>query len=190
MNVIYTTYDCHVVSLPPSILSSTVFCENGNISLRMNHPTKRRKMARGNMNIIHSPKPIPIFRPSASLRAFKAIALGGVPIGVPIPPMLAPIGIASARPIRPLPLAGNCLSTGVRNVSIIAAVAVLERNIEKTPVTSRKPRSTFSDFVPKGLSMIRAIVTSSPTFVAAIARMNPPINSMMIGSAKQPMIFL
>ena len=47
------------------------------------------------------------------------------------------------------------------------------------------PRSTKRDCFPKGLRRILARVTSRPLFVAAIARMNPPMKSMMIGSAKQ-----
>ena len=38
--------------------------------------------------------------------------------------------------------------------------------------------------------MTRASNTSSPLLVAAMARMNPPINNMMIGSAKQCMMDL
>ena len=115
----------------------------------------------------------------------RAIALGGVPIGVPIPPMLAEIGIASARAVFPFPSAGRALRTGPRKVSIIAAVAVLLKNIENTPVTMRKPRSTNLGFLPKGLSITRARKRSRPVFDAAIARTNPPMKSMMIGSAKQ-----
>ena len=49
---------------------------------------------------------------------------------------------------------------------------------------SRKPNSTILLFVPKGLSRTLANCTSRPVFVAAIAKMKPPINSMMTGSAK------
>ena len=119
-----------------------------------------------------------------------AIALGGVPIGVPIPPTLAPTGIAIVRATLPLPFAGRLLSTGVRNASIIAAVAVLERNIEKIPVTRRKPSNTFSDFVPNGLSSTFASFTSRPLFVAAMASTKPPMNSMITGCAKHDMMLL
>ena len=79
------------------------------------------------------------------------------------------------------------MNTGVRKVSIMAAVAVLLTNIEKNPVIRMKPRSTFSLFLPKGLSRVRARSTSSPDFVAAMARMKPPRNRMMMGSAKVAM---
>ena len=139
----------------------------------------------GTMIIIHSGKEMPRFRPAGSLRYFNANTLGGVPIGVPIPPRLAPTGIAMVNAMRPFPLAGNALKTGVRKVSIMAAVAVLEMNIEKMPVMSRKPKSTYSLRSPKGLMSVRAINTSKPLFVAAMANTNPPRKRMMVGSAKQ-----
>ena len=127
-------------------------------------------------------------RPAGSFSTLKAKAFGGVPIGVPIPPRLAPMGIAIVRAILPLPLAGRALKTGVRKVSIMAAVAVLEMNIEKMPVMRIKPNSTFSLFFPNGLIIVFAIKTSSPLFVAAIASTNPPKNKMIVGSAKQAII--
>ena len=54
----------------------------------------------------------------------------------------APIGIAKASAAHPFSSCGRDLSTGARNVSIIAAVAVLLTNIEKIAVTSIKPKST------------------------------------------------
>ena len=111
------------------------------------------------------------------------MAFGGVPIGVPIPPRLAAIGMARARAILPFPSGGRVFRTGARKVSIIAAVAVLLMNIENMPITSRKPRRTNSDFLPNGFRRTRANWTSIPTLVAAIARMNPPRNSIITGSA-------
>ena len=118
------------------------------------------------------------------------MAFGGVPIGVPIPPMFAAIGIARASEILPPPSFGSVARTGVRKVSIIAAVAVLLMNIEKIPMTSRTPRRTVLGFVPKGLSITFASCTSRPTFVAANARTKPPRKSMMTGSANAAMISL
>ena len=129
-----------------------------------------------------------MFKPAGSFNTLNAKALGGVPIGVPIPPRFAPIGIAIVRAIRPLPLAGSALNTGVRNVNIMAAVAVLEMNIENNPVISKKPNKTFSLFLPKGLIMVLAIHTSSPDLVAAIARIKPPKNRIIVGSAKHAII--
>gem|GEM_PF-4033165 len=118
----------------------------------MNQLIIRSTITSGNMNIIHSPNPMPRFRPSGSFRYFIAMVFGGVPIGVPIPPRFAATGIARAIAILPFPLAGSCLNTGVRKVSIIAAVAVLLINIEKIPVIRRNPSRTFSLLLPKGLS--------------------------------------
>ena len=141
----------------------------------------------GNINIIHVPKPMSMFSPSGLLRYFKAIMLGGVPMGVPIPPRLAATGILNVSAMRPLPLAGRAANTGVRKVSIMAAVAVLLTNMENTPVMSKKPNSTFSLLRPKGLIMERASRTSSPDLEAAMARMKPPKKSMITGSAKEAM---
>ena len=146
-----------------------------------------RTMTSGNMNIIHWPKPRPRFRPSGSLRYFRAMVFGGVPMGVPMPPRFAATGMDMAKAMRPLPSGGSWRNTGVRNVSIMAAVAVLETNIEKRPVMSRKPRSTISLRVPKGFSSTFASWASRPVFVAAMASTKPPMNSMMTGSAKVAM---
>ena len=123
----------------------------------------------------------------ASARNLTAVAFGGVPIGVPMPPMLAAIGIESESPIFPLSSDGRTASTGARNASIIAAVAVLLMNIEKTAMTIRNPRSTDLGFFPKGASINLARVTSSPYFCAMIASTKPPRNSMTTGSAKAAM---
>ena len=85
--------------------------------------------------------------------------------------------------MRPLPSGGNWRNTGVRNVSIMAAVAVFDTNIENSPVMSRKPSSTISLLVPKGFNSTFANWASRPVFVAAIASTKPPMNSMMTGSA-------
>ena len=84
----------------------------------------------------------------------------------------------------PFPLAGSDLNTGVRKVSIMAAVAVLEMNMEKIPVISMKPSNTYSDRFPNGAIRVFAINTSRPLLVAAIARTKPPRKRVMVGSAK------
>ena len=66
----------------------------------------------------------------------------------------------------------------------MAAVAVFDTNMEKSPVTSRKPSNTISLLVPKGRSNTFASWASSPVLVAAMASTKPPMNSMMTGSAK------
>ena len=126
-----------------------------------------------------------ILSPLGSLSTLKAKALGGVPIGVPIPPRFAPIGMAIVKAILPFPLAGSVLKTGAKNVSIIAAVAVLDINMEKVPVMIMNPKSTFSLLWPKSFSRKRASITSRPDLDAAIANMKPPKKRIIVGSAKQ-----
>lgn len=144
----------------------------------------------GAITSIHCPKLIPRFKPSGSFKNFIAIMLGGVPIGVPIPPKLAANGIDIVSAIRPFPSAGSDANTGVRNVNISAAVAVLDINIENIPVMKRKPNSTFSLFLPKGRIIFFANNVSSPDLDAAIARMNPAKNNMIIGSANDAIMSL
>ena len=145
-------------------------------------------MVRGIINSNQSPKPIPALRPFTSFRYLRAIALGGVPMGVPIPPMLAATGIPRVKAIRPLPSGGRALKTGVKNVRVIIAVAVFDRNIEKTPVIKMNPNSTFSDLLPNVFNKVLASNTSRPALLAAIARMKPPKKRIMIGSANVAII--
>lgn len=69
-----------------------------------------------------------------------------------------------------------------------AAVAVLEINIEKIPVMNKNPNKTFSLFLPKGRIMLRAKSVSNPDLEAAIARIKPAKNNIIIGSANEAMI--
>ena len=119
----------------------------------------------------------------------RAMAFGGVPIGVPMPPRLAAIGIARARPALPFSSFGSAPSTGARKVRNIAAVAVLLMNMENTPMMRRNARRTHFGFL-KGLRRVLAIATSRPTLEAAMARTNPPRKSMITGSANAAMIDL
>ena len=73
-------------------------------------------------------------------------------------------------------------------MSIIAAVAVLLTNIEKIPVISRKPNSTFSLLRPNGRIRFLASNTSKPDLVAAIAKKNPPRKRIITGLAKVAII--
>ena len=52
--------------------------------------------------------------------------------------------MAMGSATRPFPHGVKALNTGVRKVSIMAAVALWEMNIDKMPVSSMKPSSTFS----------------------------------------------
>ena len=176
--------------ISPSIFSSMVFCVKGKIFFRSSQAITIMMMTSGTMKSIHWPKPMPRFRPSGSFRYLRAMVLGGVPMGVPMPPRLAAMGMLRAMAVRPLPASGSCLNTGVRKVSIMAVVAVLLMNMEKRAVTSMKPRRMFSLFLPKGVSRTRARCTSRPVLVVAMARMKPPMKSITTGSAKLAMTCL
>ena len=139
--------------------------------------------AKGIIIIAQSPKPILI--PNRFSKLPLAIALGGVPIGVPIPPILAATGIDKAKPIRPFPSAGSEDNTGVKIANIMVAVAVLLINIEKTAVTKINPNITISERVPKGANITLAKAASNLYFVAVIANTKPPMNNMIVGSANE-----
>lgn len=149
---------------------------------------KSKAMTRGNIKATQSPKPMCMFKPSGSFNACRAMALGGVPIGVAIPPRLAAMGMESVSAVRPLPSGGKAANTGVRKTSIMAAVAVLLINMEKVPVIRMNPSRTVSERFPKGLISVLASSTSNPDLVAAMARINPPRNSMITGLANVAMI--
>ena len=70
----------------------------------------------------------------------------------------------------------------------MAAVAVLDINIEKMAIITRKPSSTISGLVPKSFRRARAMVTSRPYLSAMIASTKPPRNSITTGSAMELMI--
>ena len=167
-----------------------VFFLNGKSLSRRSQERPRIMTMTGTMASIHCPKPIPPPSSACSVRYLMAMALGGVPMGVPMPPTLAAMGMPRAMAMRPLPSVGSCARMGATMASIMAAVAVLLMNMEKTAVTIMKPRSTISLLLPKGLSRTRARLTSRPTLVAPMARAKPPMKSIMIGSAKDAMIDL
>ena len=144
-------------------------------------------MTKGTPKSIHLPKST--FRPISAM-ALRAMALGGVPMGVPMPPMLAATGMQSAKAARPRSSGANRESTGARMASIIAAVAVLLMNMENRAVTTMRPSKTLAGLVPKGLMSQRARLISKRYLVAAAARKKPPRKRMMMGSAKVAMAFL
>ena len=115
--------------------------------------------------------------------AASAIALGGVPIGVAMPPMLAPIGIASTTAIRAGSVSGMRAKIGRITVIIIAVVAVLLMKAESTAVASNNPNTIMAGRSPTGFKKSRVIARSSRYFTDASARRQPPRNRMMMGSA-------
>ena len=113
-----------------------------------------------------------------------------MPIGVPIPPILAATGIDNAKAILPGSLAPNKVITGAKIESIIAVVAVFDMNIEKTAVININPNMTYLGWFPNGFNNTRAKLTSKRYFVAAIAKKKPPRNNIIIGLAKVAIISL
>lgn len=144
----------------------------------------RRTMTSGIMKNIHSPKPMGYSESCISFRNFIAIALGGVPMGVPSPPMEAEKDIPRIYAVASLDFVGNCLTIGATIARKIHAVAVLFMNIEKSAVAAIKPSRTVSGFVPKGRNIALAICISKPHDVAAALKHIPPKNIIMTGSAK------
>ena len=112
-----------------------------------------------------------------------AIAFGGVPTGVPMPPTFAARGIASATPARALP-AGSDLRMGMTTANIVAVVAVFDMNMLSRAVISIRPSTVIRALLGKGLSMTDARLRSIPYFSAPCAIMNPPRNRMITGLAR------
>lgn len=113
-----------------------------------------------------------------------ATALGGEPIGVPIPPMLAAAGTQMINPLRKGSSSFKLMNKGATKVIIIAVVAVLLMNMEKPAVTNIMPSMTIDGRSPNIFRMVLAKALSTPSFTAAAARINPPKNKISTGSAK------
>ena len=131
----------------------------------------------------HSANPMP--------SSCAAMALGGEPTSVPIPPMEA----LYATPRMAKGAVVLSLSAGMRSKrpitrgSIIAAVAVLDIHMERNAV-ARKIRIRAIPRLPRA---IRRIFPASQVSIfcswRAPARANPPKNRKMVGSAKPDRAF-
>ena len=124
-----------------------------------------------------------VMRMPRSLRAASAIAFGGDPTGVAMPPTFAATGMHRANPVRPTPL-GRAMRTGRRTANIVAVVAVFDMNIDSDAVMIISPSTVRRALVPKGRSSTAARLRSSPYFAAASAMRKPPRNRMMTGLAR------
>lgn len=108
-----------------------------------------------------------------------AIAFGGVPIIVPIPPIVA----ASATPNNKallIPDLPNEVNKGIRAATTIAVVAVFDISIEAIIVVNIKAISIFRGFVPDIFNVRLKSFSSNFVFVIAAAIKNPPSNNQMI----------
>src|SRR5579862_6618336 len=86
-------------------------------------------------------------------RAPAAIALGGLPIIVPIPPVVAAIGTPRRNALRAVELLPILPISGITAAITIAVVAVFDMSIEKSMVISINPNKTHFGFVPHTFSV-------------------------------------
>jgi len=119
----------------------------------------------------------------------RAIAFGGVPTGVPIPPTFAATGIDRAMPVRALP-SGRAMMTGIITANIVAVVAVFDMNILMIAVISMTPITVRRGLPMKGLRRTADRARSSLYLAAPSATMKPPRNRMMTGLASAPKNFV
>ena len=110
--------------------------EEGNIKYKRMLTPKSSTIDNGTAIFIHA---INVIFIPWSAKIPTAIAFGGVPIGVPIPPIKAEKGMARIKPVRKGSFASNCLSNGITIAIIIAVVAVSDIHIERPAVVSINP---------------------------------------------------
>ncbi len=109
-------------------------------------------------------------------------ALGGVPIRVPSPPMLAAYAMPSSKATSNVPTFAPTASTPPRDRAmtdvaignIITTVAVLLTHMLMNAVPAMNPHMRFAGRVPTTARMDSARRRCSPQLSSAIARRNPP----------------
>ena len=116
-----------------------------------------------------------------------AMALGGVPTSVPMPPRFAATAMPSGSAGRKGCPGPSVRSTGAMTATIIAAVAVFDMNIDSTKVMPIAAISTAVARDPAARNTRPARVRSSPVRAAASARMKPARNSQISGLASGAM---
>ena len=136
---------------------------------------------RGTAMTIHSTNEMD--RPRAA-SAPRAIAFGGVPTGVPMPPMLAATGIARATPAFAL-ASGMAAMIGMTTANMAAVVAVFDMNIDRAAVISMSPSTVRRPEPANGFMNTAARLWSSPNLAAPSAIRKPPRNRMMTGFASE-----
>jgi hypothetical protein len=144
------------------------------VRTRIRHARRVRNRASGSPYATQSRKPM--LSPLAA-RAPTAMAFGGLPRIVAIPPVVAAIGMPRMSPLatgEPFP---SRASSGVSAATTIAVVAVFEISIEKTMVIIIRPKRTRRGWSPHIFSVSRMTSSSSFVLVIAFARKKPPIIS-------------
>ena len=108
-----------------------------------------------------------------------AMAFGGVPIMVPMPPVAAAIGMPSSKAFAKPEFLPSDASRGMIAAITMAVVAVFDISIEATMVVNIKPMSKFLGFVPEIFKVNLKRAWSSFVFVMAEARKKPPSMSQI-----------
>ena len=103
-----------------------------------------------------------------------AMAFGGVPIMVPIPPVAAAMGIPSNKAFEKPEFFPSDARRGMIAAITMAVVAVFDISIEATMVVNIKPMSRFLGFAPENFSVNLKSAWSSLVLVIAEARKKPP----------------
>ena len=149
---------------------------------------------RGTPSSIHRPKVTSVC--AAPLATMSCqwrwnTTLGGVPIRVPTPPMLAPYATASTQHAakRRAPTSRVAGSVPTRARTTVTAtgismrlVAVLLTHMETRPLARKKPRTRRRGRVPARRTTANAKRRWSPVRSMASARQKPPRNSAIVSS--------
>ncbi len=159
-------------------ISSTV-STGTNRRVRTHHATASTTTTNGTASSI---QPTNDTASSRADSAPSAIALGGLPTGVPIPPMFAATGMDRATPVRAGP-GGRDAITGTTTANIVAVVAVLDTNIDSDAVITIRPSTAARGPRANGRSSTAARLRSRSNLAAPSAMRKPPRKSTITGSA-------
>jgi len=130
----------------------------GYIFKRINQTMTSNTNISGTAPSIQSPK---LMESPFSAMKLIAIALGGVPIGVPNPPRLQAKGMDRASPLENRFVSGILLMIGRTMANIMAVVAVLLIHMDRRAETTMIPNRSRAGFVPVFCSNQLAIRLSS-----------------------------
>jgi len=108
-----------------------------------------------------------------------AMAFGGVPMIVAIPPVVADIEMPSNNALL-TPDLPRLVNKGISAATNMTVVAVFDMIIEANIVVHIKAITIFLGFVPETLNVSFNNLSSSLVFVIAAARKKPPSNNQMM----------